>query len=163
MVIASSASTIYEQTIDVAYSSTCPCSAELSKKILHDDGIFMLEQADLLSIIKFKMFDTICHEHLQYYSLTSVKYILDQAGLKIVDIDGGQRAFNMHDHNLFDILDKDLFRKLIPDTWDNESGNTSMRPAKCGQCCGVEWNGLDFGELGDKQNSYLNGGGDGTK
>lgn len=87
----------------------------------------------------------------------------DDNYLKIVDIDGGQNAFNMHKHNLFDILNKDLFRKLIPDTWDNENGNTSMRPSKCGQCCGVEWNGLDFGELGDKQNSYLNGGGDGTK
>jgi hypothetical protein len=33
---------------------------------------------------------------------------------------------------------------------------------KCGQCCGVEWNGLDFGELGDKQNSYI-GDDDGNK
>jgi MoaA/NifB/PqqE/SkfB family radical SAM enzyme len=80
---------------------------------------------------------------------------VDSNYIKIVDIDGGTNAFNIHEHNLFDILDKDLFRKLIPDTWDNENGNTSMRPMKCGQCCGIEWNGLDFGELGDKQNSYI--------
>jgi hypothetical protein len=30
-----------------------------------------------------------------------------------------------------------------------------MRPAKCGQCCGVEFNGLDFGELGEKKDSYF--------
>ena len=29
-----------------------------------NDGIFLLEFADLASIIKYKMFDTICHEHL---------------------------------------------------------------------------------------------------
>ena len=31
-------------------------------KLLREDGIFLLEQADLLSILKLKMFDTICHE-----------------------------------------------------------------------------------------------------
>ena len=88
---------------------------------------------------------------------------VDDNYLEIVDIDGGTNAFNMHNNNLFDILSKDLFRKLIPDTWDNENGNTSMRPHKCGSCCGIEWNGLDFGELGDKKNSYINGGDDGLK
>ena len=37
-------------------------------KLLKEDGIFLVEHADLLSIIKLKMFDTICHEHLYYYS-----------------------------------------------------------------------------------------------
>lgn len=88
---------------------------------------------------------------------------VDDNYLDIVDSDGGVNAFNIHQHNLNDILNKDLFRTLIPDTWNNENGNTSMRPAKCGQCCGVEWNGLDFGELGDKQNGYINGGDNGIK
>jgi MoaA/NifB/PqqE/SkfB family radical SAM enzyme len=79
----------------------------------------------------------------------------DENYIDIVNLDGGVDAFNMHKHNLFDILAKDKFQKLIPSTWDLETGNPSMRPMKCGQCCGVEWNGLDFGELGDKQNSYL--------
>ena len=38
------------------------------RKLLEDDGIFLLEFADLLSIVKYKLFDTICHEHLEYYS-----------------------------------------------------------------------------------------------
>ena len=37
------------------------------KKILHNDGIFFLD-LNLLSIIKNCLFDTICHEHLEYYS-----------------------------------------------------------------------------------------------
>jgi len=56
------------------------------QKILRDDGIFMLEQADLLSIIKLKMFDTICHEHLYYYS---TKVIIDMSAnnnLRVFDL-----------------------------------------------------------------------------
>ena len=87
----------------------------------------------------------------------------DKNFIKILKLDGGKTAFNIHKHNLWDILDKDLFQTLIPNTWDNENGNTSMRPSKCGQCCGVEWNGLDFGELGDKKSSYINGGDNGIE
>ena len=38
-------------------------------KLLSEEGILLLEHSDLLSIIKLKMFDTICHEHLEYYSI----------------------------------------------------------------------------------------------
>ena len=44
------------------------------KNILSKNGVFLLEFADLASIIKNKMFDTICHEHLEYYS---TRVILD--------------------------------------------------------------------------------------
>ena len=44
------------------------------KNILLKNGVFLLEFADLASILKFKMFDTICHEHLEYYS---TRVILD--------------------------------------------------------------------------------------
>ena len=56
------------------------------KKILHDDGIFMLEQADLLSIIKFKMFDTICHEHLYYYSTKVIIDMAENNNLRVFDL-----------------------------------------------------------------------------
>ena len=31
-------------------------------------------------------FDTVCHEHLEYYTLTSLKYLFDKVGFKIIDI-----------------------------------------------------------------------------
>jgi hypothetical protein len=34
-------------------------------------------------MIKNRSYDTICHEHLEYYSLKSLKYLLDKAGLKL--------------------------------------------------------------------------------
>ena len=38
------------------------------KNLLSKEGVFLLEFADLESIVRYKMFDTICHEHLEYYS-----------------------------------------------------------------------------------------------
>ena len=40
-------------------------------------------------MLKNISYDTICHEHLEYYSLKSLKYLLDKAGLKIISL-----AFN---------------------------------------------------------------------
>ena len=79
----------------------------------------------------------------------------DENYISMIIAEGGMHRLNMHTRNIYDILQLDMFQKWIPDTWDNENGNTSMRPAKCGQCCGVEFNGLDFGELGNKKDSYI--------
>jgi len=75
--------------------------------------------------------------------------------LDMLKLDGGYDQFNMHKHNLWDILDRKTFREYLPSSWDLEKGNVSMRPQKCGACCGVEWNCLDFGELGDKSEGYF--------
>ena len=56
------------------------------KKIVANDGIFLLEFADLASIVKNKMFDTICHEHLEYYSSKVIVNLCKQNDLKVFDI-----------------------------------------------------------------------------
>ena len=38
------------------------------------------------SMLRMNSYDTICHEHLEYYSLGVVKKILDQSGLRLVDV-----------------------------------------------------------------------------
>lgn len=53
---------------------------------LSDDGIWHLEQSYLVSMIRATSYDTICHEHLEYYSLTSLNIIMTLAGLKIIDV-----------------------------------------------------------------------------
>ena len=55
-------------------------------KILSEDGIFLLEFADLASIIRYNMFDTICHEHLEYYSTRVIKLMCKKNNLKVFDI-----------------------------------------------------------------------------
>ncbi len=54
---------------------------------LHEDGIWHFEQSYMPSMIKNISYDTICHEHLEYYSLKSLKYILDKSNFKIIDIE----------------------------------------------------------------------------
>jgi len=54
---------------------------------LDDNGVWHFEQSYMPSMIKNMSYDTICHEHLEYYSLKSVKYILDKVGFKINNIE----------------------------------------------------------------------------
>jgi hypothetical protein len=54
---------------------------------LDDNGIWHFEQSYMPYMIKNISYDTICHEHLEYYSLKSIKHILDKVGFSIIDIE----------------------------------------------------------------------------
>jgi hypothetical protein len=51
------------------------------------DGVWVLEQSYMPEMLKMNSFDTVCHEHLSYYGMRQIKYIMDQSGFKIVDFD----------------------------------------------------------------------------
>jgi hypothetical protein len=55
-------------------------------EVLADDGIWHFEQSYMPSMLRLSSYDTICHEHLEYYSLAVVRRILDAAHMKIVDV-----------------------------------------------------------------------------
>lgn len=55
--------------------------------ILANDGIWVLEQSYLPAMIEKNAYDTICHEHLEYYSLRQIKWMSDRVGFKIVDVE----------------------------------------------------------------------------
>lgn len=57
------------------------------ENVLHDEGIWVFEQSYLPSMIETNSFDTICHEHLEFYSLKQIMYIAEKAGLKIIDVE----------------------------------------------------------------------------
>ncbi len=57
------------------------------KKILDINGIWHFEQSYMPFMLKQNSYDTICHEHLEYYSLSVVKKILNKAGLRILDVE----------------------------------------------------------------------------
>lgn len=52
--------------------------------LLVDDGVFISESHYLLRLIETLQYDTIYHEHLRYYSLHSIKYLLERHGLEII-------------------------------------------------------------------------------
>ena len=54
--------------------------------ILAPDGIWHFEQSYMPSMLRLNSYDTVCHEHIEYYSLGVVRKILDAAGMKIVDV-----------------------------------------------------------------------------
>lgn len=60
--------------------------AKQIESILDDDGIWHFEQSYMPSMLRMNSYDTICHEHLEYYSLGVVKKILDRSGLRLVDV-----------------------------------------------------------------------------
>lgn len=55
-------------------------------EVLDDDGIWHLEQSYMPAMLRTNSYDTVCHEHLEYYSLEVVKNLLDQCGLKVIDV-----------------------------------------------------------------------------
>jgi C-methyltransferase C-terminal domain/Putative zinc binding domain/Methyltransferase domain len=56
------------------------------ESILADDGIWHFEQSYMPSMLRLNSYDTVCHEHLEYYSLGVVKAVLESAGLRLVDV-----------------------------------------------------------------------------
>ena len=54
-------------------------------RILKNDGIFICESHYLVSLINSSQYDAIYHEHLRYYSLTSLKYLFNKYGMEIID------------------------------------------------------------------------------
>ena len=54
---------------------------------LDNDGIWHLEQSYMPLMLKNISYDTICHEHLEYYSLETIKFIFDKVGFKIIDLE----------------------------------------------------------------------------
>jgi len=53
--------------------------------VLMNEGIWVFEQSYLPAMLRTNSYDTICQEHVEYYSLAAIQHILDQAGLIIVD------------------------------------------------------------------------------
>ncbi|MBN2602729.1 MAG: methyltransferase domain-containing protein [Candidatus Thermoplasmatota archaeon] len=56
------------------------------KKILHPEGIWLLEQSYMPTMLMKNSFDTICHEHLEYYSLKQIEWMLKKNDLRILDV-----------------------------------------------------------------------------
>lgn len=56
------------------------------ESVLADDGVWHFEQSYMPSMLRTNSYDTICHEHIEYYSLGVVMKILTAAGLKIIDV-----------------------------------------------------------------------------
>lgn len=103
------------------------------KEILSDDGIWVTEQSYLPTMLRMNSFDTICHEHLEYYSLKQIKWIADKVGLKILDVE-----FNSINGGSFSVAlakkgsrlkeNKKIVNKILTEEFKN--GMSKERPVK---------------------------------
>lgn len=72
------------------------------KKILDKNGIFVVQQNYLAGMLKQNAFDNVVHEHLEYYSLLSLEYLLNRHDLEVFDVElsdingGSFRTFISH-------------------------------------------------------------------
>ena len=73
------------------------------KQILSPEGVWIFEMSYMPTMLALDSFDTICHEHLEYYSLAVIENILKRADMKVFrismnDINGGSiRCYATHD------------------------------------------------------------------
>lgn len=71
-------------------------------KVLADDGVFVAQLMCLKNMLEKNDVGNICHEHLEYYSLESLKHLFEKNGLEIFkveenDVNGGSyRLYARH-------------------------------------------------------------------
>ena len=74
--------------------------------ILDTNGIIIIQQNYLVGMLQQNAFDNIVHEHLEYYSLTSLEKLLNKHGLEVFDVETSQinggsfRTYIRHMSNL---------------------------------------------------------------
>ncbi len=56
-------------------------------EVLADDGIWVFEQSYMPAMLKTNSYDTVCHEHLEFYALRQIKWMADRVGFTILDVE----------------------------------------------------------------------------
>jgi 2-polyprenyl-3-methyl-5-hydroxy-6-metoxy-1,4-benzoquinol methylase len=75
------------------------------KSILDAEGIWIFEMSYMPMMLSMTSYDTICHEHLEYYSLSVIEYVMKQAGMRIFNVSqnsingGSLRCYATHADN----------------------------------------------------------------
>lgn len=78
---------------------------------LDPQGIWVLEQSYLPTMLRTNSFDTICHEHLEFYGLLQIQHIVKMAGLKVLDV-----TFNAVNGGSFSIVVAKVDSQHLPNT-----------------------------------------------
>jgi NDP-4-keto-2,6-dideoxyhexose 3-C-methyltransferase len=54
---------------------------------LDRDGVWVLEQSYMPEMLKRNSYDTICHEHLEYYGLHQIEWLAEKNHLRVFDVE----------------------------------------------------------------------------
>jgi SAM-dependent methyltransferase len=98
------------------------------KKYLSSEGIWVFEMSYMPKMLALDSYDTICHEHLEFYSLAVLEKIVGMAGMKIFriafnDINGGSiRCYATHNESglYYNKVDHKLMNDIRQQEFDLE-------------------------------------------
>lgn len=88
------------------------------KQVIHPDGLWVVQMSYLPLMLKMNELGNICHEHLEYYSLHSLEYLLNSHGFEVVDaelndVNGGSvRAYIRLKNANKSLFGDDTYREL---------------------------------------------------
>lgn len=54
---------------------------------LDEEGLWVFEQSYMPTMLARNSYDTVCHEHQEYYALQQIKWMADRANLKLIDVE----------------------------------------------------------------------------
>lgn len=93
--------------------------------VLALDGVWVFEQSYLPLMLERTAFDTICHEHLEYYGIRQIDWLLEEAGLEVIDVElndvnGGSFAVTAAHKGVFSVAESVKQIRLKEQTlWNN--------------------------------------------
>lgn len=56
-------------------------------EVLADDGIWVFEQSYMPTMLATNSYDTVCHEHLEFYALKQIQWMAERVGFRILDVE----------------------------------------------------------------------------
>ena len=85
--------------------------------ILADDGVWVFEQSYMPTMLEMNSYDTVCHEHVEFYALRQIKWMADKVGFKIIDVEfnevnGGSFSITVSKSN-GDLTPAPLVQKIL--------------------------------------------------
>jgi hypothetical protein len=101
------------------------------ERCLEEEGIWHFEQSYMPSMLRTNSYDTICHEHLEFYSFKVVKNMLEGCGLRVIDvqmnaINGGSFAVTACKVNASYVSNKSIINWLLKQ--EEEMGLDTPKP-----------------------------------
>ena len=135
-------------TVAMLYDLPNPAGfASEIRQILQDDGFWHIEVSYGPWMLESGAFDAVCHEHVEYYSLKTLKRILDGSGMKIVAI-----SFNETNGGSISITSTPRGNSKIPEATEEIS---KIMEKENNTRCNEEFGWKLFGELAKSRISAL--------
>ena len=99
-------------------------------EVLADDGVWVFEQSYMPTMLETNSYDTVCHEHLEFYALRQIKWMADRVGFKIVDVEfndvnGGSFSITVSKSH-GDLTPTPLVQKILNE--EREKGLDTLAP-----------------------------------